>query len=170
MRLFRPRLRDLKVKVKSPLIPLLQRGGIVLTGVFAGAFFLASLASAADYKPCGARLDSLSAAKGAPGDTFEMRGSWGSAQGDKLPAINKGNMNRLEVVEWGEGVIKVRVPKGLGPGVYKVGVYCNDLSKGGSYSSVWMDFEVTGAREAKAGAARLADFPRRSRIEGCCRG
>ncbi len=147
---------DLKVKVKSPSVPLLQRGRISLTGILAGAFFLAALASAADYKPCGVRLDSLSVAKGAPGDTFEMRGSWGSAQGEKIPAINKGNMNRLEVIGWGESVIKARVPKGLGKGVYKAGVYCNELSKGGSYSSVWMDFEVTGALEAKAGTARQA--------------
>lgn len=161
---------DLKVKVKSPTSrcnaglrpaatgaqPLLQRGRIVLTAVFAAMVFLASLASAADYKPCGVRLDSLNVAKGAPGQVFEMRGSWGSGQGEKLPAINKGGMNRLEVIGWGESELKVRVPKGLGAGVYKVGVYCNDLSKGGSYASGWMDFEVTGALEAKAGAARLA--------------
>ncbi|MBI5237045.1 MAG: hypothetical protein HY887_01290 [Deltaproteobacteria bacterium] len=153
------------MKVKSPSVPppqtrghrpLLQRGRIALTGILAAAFFLASLASAADYKPCGVRLDSLSVAKGVPGQVFEMQGSWGSAQGEKLPAINKGNMNRLEVIGWGESELKVRVPKGLGKGVYKVGVYCNDLSKGGSYSSGWMDFEVTGVQEANAGAARLA--------------
>lgn len=127
-------------------------GRILLTGIFAAAVFLATLASAADYKPCGVRLDSLNVAKGAPGQVFEMHGSWGSAQGEKIPAINKGGMNRLEVVEWGESVIKARVPKGLGKGVYKVGVYCNDLSKGGSYASGWMDFEVTGAKEAVATA------------------
>ncbi len=116
-------------------------------------------AVAADYRPCGVRLDALNAVKGSPGDTFEMRGSWGGAQGEKIPAINKGNMNRLEVVEWGEAAIKVRLPKGLGPGVYKVGVYCNDLSRGGSYASGWMDFEVTGAKEAGATAPESRNIP-----------
>lgn len=95
------------------------------------------------YKPCGIHLSSLSKSFGAPGDVFKMVGTWGPAQGTKIPCINKGGMNKLIVLGWSNTVIKVKIPAGLAPGMYKVGVYCNDLSLGGSYSSGWKDFKVT---------------------------
>ncbi|MDC0358520.1 hypothetical protein OAO01_06860 [Oligoflexia bacterium] len=96
------------------------------------------------YKPCGISLKSFSTTRAAPGDTFEMYGKWGAEQGVKLPCINKGGQNRLEVLAWSDSVLKVRVPAHLASGDYKVGVYCNDLSLGGSYSSGWRSFKVTG--------------------------
>jgi hypothetical protein len=96
------------------------------------------------YKPCGISLTSLSHTSGAPGTVFKMYGAWGATQGTKIPCINKGGMNRLIVVGWSNSAIKVKIPPGLAPGMYKVGVYCNDLSLGGSYSSGWKDFKVTG--------------------------
>jgi hypothetical protein len=97
------------------------------------------------YKPCGINLTSLSKTSGVPGDTFEMYGTWGTKQGAKIPCINKGGMNRLIVLSWSNSVIKVKIPAGLTPGTYKVGVYCNDLSLGGSYSSGWKDFIIKEA-------------------------
>jgi hypothetical protein len=94
------------------------------------------------YQPCGIRLNSLSHTSGAPGDVFKLYGSWGPTQGTKIPCINKGGMNRLIVLHWSSSAIKVKIPAGLLPGAYKVGVYCNELSEGGSYSSGWKDFKV----------------------------
>lgn len=98
------------------------------------------------YKPCGIRLDSLSHTSGVPGDVFKMIGTWGPTQGTKIPCINKGGMNRLIVLAWSGTVLKVKIPAGLAPGTYKVGVYCNDLSEGGSYSSGWKDFVIRDPR------------------------
>lgn len=100
------------------------------------------------YKPCGISLTSLSTYHGAPGDVFKMIGNWGPTQGTKIPCINKGGMNKLIVLGWSNSVIKVKIPAGLAPGAYKVGVYCNDLSVGGSYSSGWKDFKVTAKAKA----------------------
>ena len=94
------------------------------------------------YQPCGITLTSLTKMIGIPGDVFEMIGTWGATQGTKIPCINKGAMNRLEVLFWGPTAIKVRIPPGLEPGMYKVGVYCNELTAGGSFSSGWLDFTI----------------------------
>ncbi|MBI5235021.1 MAG: hypothetical protein HY886_02100 [Deltaproteobacteria bacterium] len=107
-----------------------------------------------EYKPCGVSLDSLSATSGAPGEVFELRGRWGENQGAKIPAINKGALGRLEVVFWTDKVLTVRIPAGLSPGTYRVGVYCNDMSLGGSYSSGWTNFEVRPS--AKSPVATVA--------------
>lgn len=101
------------------------------------------------YKPCGISLTSLDKTSGVPGDVFKMFGTWGTTQGTKIPCINKGGMNKLIVLGWSNSVIKVKIPAGLAPGTYKVGVYCNDLSMGGSYSSGWKDFIIKKAGEPK---------------------
>jgi hypothetical protein len=98
-------------------------------------------------QPCGISLTSLSATSGMPGGTFEMIGTWGPTQGTKIPCINMGTMNKLEVVSWSNTVLKVRIPPGLPPGKYKVGVYCEPLQAGVStYSSGWLDFEIVAPR------------------------
>lgn len=94
---------------------------------------------------CKVALDSLGSSQGAPGDTFEMLGVWEDAQGAKTASINKGNGRLLEVLSWSASVIKVRIPGDLSPGVYKVGVYCNNPPHW--QGSGFKDFTVT----AKAG-------------------
>jgi hypothetical protein len=94
------------------------------------------------YQPCGIKLTKLSKTSGAPGEEFEMYGIWGDSQGAKIPCINKGKMNKLIVLSWSNTVLKVKIPTGLAAGQYKAGVYCNDLSLGGSYSSGWLDFTI----------------------------
>ncbi len=93
-------------------------------------------------KPCGIRLDSLSTYAGAPGDVFYMNGQWGRAQGTKLPCINKGGQNRLIVLAWTSTKLKVKIPAGLSPGLYKVGCYCSDPYKGKTYGTTWKDFKI----------------------------
>ncbi len=96
-------------------------------------------------RPCGIRLDSLSKSSGYCGDTFKMYGSWGTSQGTKICCINKGSMNKLIVLSWSDSVIEVRIPFGLEPGKYRVGVYCNDPAKE-TYTSGWMDFQILTKR------------------------
>ena len=95
-----------------------------------------------NYEPCGISLKSISKVSGFPGDTIELLGQWGDSQGEKLPCINKDKSNDLEVISWSDSIVKVKIPQGLDAGIYSVGVYCNDLSKGGSYSSGWVNFEI----------------------------
>ncbi len=93
--------------------------------VTAALLFFSMGVSAQDkpYKPCGISLTSLSKSSGVPGDVFKMIGTWGPVKGTKIPCINKGGMNRLIVLSWSNSVIKVKIPPGLAPGLYKVGVY-----------------------------------------------
>ncbi len=98
--------------------------------------------SPGEPKPCGIYLKSLSKTSGLPGDIFNMYGTWGPTQGTKIPCINKGTMNKLIVMSWSNNNLKVRIPNGLEPGKYRVGVYCDDLSKGKTYGSNWMDFTI----------------------------
>lgn len=92
--------------------------------------FLASAvvnsAEAADMPLCKVNLASLSKTSGAPGDIFEMVGEWENTQGAKTAAINMGSGHTLEVLSWTSKALSVRIPKGLRPGEYKVGVYCNN--------------------------------------------
>jgi hypothetical protein len=72
---------------------------------------LASSAFAGDSGKCSIRFRSLSKTSAAPGDTFEMHGIWGETQGAKIPSINKGGTNKLEVLSWSDSVL-VTWPKG----------------------------------------------------------
>jgi len=91
---------------------------------------------------CGINLASLSKSSGYPGDTFEMNGTWGATQGTKIPCINMGGMNTLEVVTWTATKLTVRVPPGLAPGAYQVGVYCAMPGSTPVSSSGWLTFAI----------------------------
>lgn len=101
------------------------------------------------YKPCGIRFDRMSRASGAPGDVFTMYGQWGATQGTKLPCINKGGMNKLIVLNWTPTAIKVKIPHGLAPGMYRVGCYCQNPAPSGTYGTTWKDFKVLEKRTVK---------------------
>lgn len=105
---------------------------------------LVSSAFAADKAGlCKVQLNSLSRTYGAPGDVFEMHGKWEESQGNKTASINMGSSHKLEVLSWSSSVIRVRIPEGLRPGSYKVGVYCNNPPHW--QGSGFKDFEVTGS-------------------------
>lgn len=97
-------------------------------------------------KPCGIKFTSMSKNSGYPGDTFIMYGTWGTTQGTKLPCINKGGMNKLIVLTWTNSKLKVRIPAGLAPGSYRVGVYCRNPSQK-TYGTVWKDFKILNRGE-----------------------
>ncbi|MBI5240430.1 MAG: hypothetical protein HY926_08145 [Elusimicrobia bacterium] len=102
---------------------------------------LAAPAEALPHKPCGVRLDAVKPASGAPGQELELQGRWGDAQGTKLPVLNKGDVNKLEILSWSDTLIRARIPASLRPGTYKLGVYCG-LAQGSPYSTDWRDFNI----------------------------
>ncbi|MDX1431884.1 MAG: hypothetical protein R3286_05490 [Gammaproteobacteria bacterium] len=112
------------------------------------------------YEPCGVRLDGVSTSSGRVGDVLVLHGAWGESQGKKIPVINRGGMHRLEVVAWSADAIVARVPADLGAGRYRVGVYCNDFSEGGTYSSGFTDFLVLGTPRSAHEAARRESLTR----------
>jgi len=93
-------------------------------------------------KPCGISFRSLSRTSGYPGDTFKMYGTWGPRQGTKTPCINKGGPNKLTVLSWRNTVLTVKIPRGLAPGKYRVGVYCNFPITKPTGGSTWKDFII----------------------------
>jgi hypothetical protein len=97
-----------------------------------------------DQQPvgCGIYFKSLSKTSGFPGDTFEMYGTWGPTQGTKTPCINKGGPNKLIVLSWSNTVLHVKIPAGLAPGNYKVGVYCDFPITKPTGGSTWKDFTI----------------------------
>lgn len=110
------------------LLSLLGRANAPQDGIWQAV--LASVgvkyAEASDMPLCKVNLASLSKTSGAPGDVFEMYGEWEDTQGTKTAAINMGRGNKLEILSWTSKALGVRIPKGLKPGAYKVGVYCNN--------------------------------------------
>lgn len=115
------------------------------------SFLLLAPAPGSCGGPCGILFTSMSQDRGAPGDEFEMYGTWGDSQGSKAPRINMGAAHPLEVVSWSDKSIRVKIPRGLPPGTYKVGVYC-ETGSARMYSSVWKDFKVTAGDPYRAAA------------------
>lgn len=92
---------------------------------------------------CGIVLESLSETKGAAGDAVNMFGVWGAGPGNKMPCLkNKDITIPLELRIWSENLSKVKIPPGLPPGKYQLGVYCRHPQKGPTDSSGWLDFEI----------------------------
>lgn len=101
---------------------------------------VAKPSEAPDMSLCRVQLASLSKASGVPGGIFEMYGEWEDTQGAKTAVINPARNNKLEVLSWTSKTLSVRIPEGLIPGKYKVGVYCNNARYQGSN---FMDFVIT---------------------------
>ena len=96
-----------------------------------------------EYEPCGVQLNKISTYSAEPGEEFYLYGRFGKEQGEKIVAINKGRGNDLKILKWSRHKLKAEVPERLKPGIFRVGIYCNDpRAKGGTYSSGWYDFEV----------------------------
>lgn len=124
--------------------------------IFASLLTLCFPVSAiSDSALCKIQFNSISKTSGSPGDTFEMYGKWEENQGNKTAGINRGRGNKLEIISWSNSVIKVRIPDGLRPGVYRVGVYCNNPPHW--QGSTWKDFEVTGSGSGSSENRPLID-------------
>ena len=136
----------------------------VLLGAFAAIFPVSSYAAIeakAQMPACKVSLKSISVSVGRPGETFEMRGDFEDVQGPKTAVINMGGTHRLEVQSWSKGALTVRIPQGLSPGLYRVGVYCNNPPHW--QGSGFMDFRVlaggSGATGAQEGIKETNDRP-----------
>jgi len=89
------------------------------------------------------QFNQLAPQEAKPGEMIDLIGEWGATQGNRRPCINRKTSYTLEVIEWSPKVIRVRLPKYLRPGMYKVGVYFPAPNKPGSqYSSGWKKFSV----------------------------
>ncbi|MGH9874297.1 MAG: IPT/TIG domain-containing protein [Pyrinomonadaceae bacterium] len=74
-----------------------------------------------------------------PGGVIAINGSgFGNRQGTKLPAINRGHVNLLQVTKWTDTQILARSPLDLVGGTYRVLIYCDD-----SYRTSSNSLEVT---------------------------
>ncbi len=94
---------------------------------------------------CKIKISSLSTQTAAPGDKLQLHGSWGETRDTKLPVINKGGQNELQVLSWSAKTIDTRIPENLSPGNYKVGVYCQPLSMGATHSSGFLTLTISDA-------------------------
>ena len=131
----------------------------IMTIALATLLILVSSVFAADKAGlCKVELHSLRRTSGASGDVFEMHGKWEENQGGKTASINMGSPHKLEVLSWSSSVIRVKIPAGLRPGSYKVGVYCNNPPHW--QGSGFKDFEVTG------GGSEAGSYEGRPLIEG----
>lgn len=92
---------------------------------------------------CGIVLESLSKTKGAAGDLVNLVGVWSKTPEHRVPCLkNKNNIIPLELRIWSENFVKVKIPAGVPPGKYQLGVYCQHPQKGPTDSSGWLDFEI----------------------------
>ena len=112
-----------------------------LAAIMACAFSASAPSASADPSNCRIELHSLSRYEAGPGEELTMLGKWGPEQGPKDPRINHGYSRALEVLDWSNSALKVRLPENLKPGPHKIGVYC-DLDGGNPFSSAWEDFKV----------------------------
>ena len=98
--------------------------------------------------PCRMHLARVFPESGRGGDTIRLQGSWGRPSPIKVPVINKGHRNDLEVLSWDEAEIVARIPPELAAGRYRVGVYCIPNPGGTMWSSGFRDFDIiTVSRE-----------------------
>jgi hypothetical protein len=62
-----------------------------------------------------------------PGGVIAINGrGFGNRQGTKLPAINRGHVNLLQVTKWTDTQILARSPLDLVGGTYRVMIYCDN--------------------------------------------
>jgi hypothetical protein len=92
----------------------------------------ASLAVSEESKPCSPGFEySISTDAVSPGQSVRMYGNWGPAQLDRSPDLliggeMHGGRQRLEVLEWTESRVQVRVRSKVRPGSYSLAVFCGE--------------------------------------------
>lgn len=69
-------------------------------------------------------LESVAPTTVRPGDTLRLRGrDFGGVPGDRIVAVNRGQVHEAGVLSWSDREVRVRVPRSLEPGEYRVLVY-----------------------------------------------
>ncbi len=70
-----------------------------------------------------------------PGELLTLRGDhFGSRQEGRIASLNLGVAHHLQVVEWADGQVRARVPRGLEPGQGRVLIYTDESHKTSSNS------------------------------------
>ena len=85
---------------------------------------------------CGGMIiDNINPNVSFPEGVVAINGSgFGHRQGSRIPAINRGKVNQLQVTRWTDTQILARVPLDLIGGTYRVLIYCDDTYRIGSNS------------------------------------
>ena len=113
---------------------------VVYSTAVEGSDFYVDLAKVSTVKPianqCGGMLiESIVPNVTFPGGVIAINGSnFGHRQGTKLPAINRGHVNLLQVTRWTDTQILARSPLDLVGGTYRVLIYCDDTYRTSSNS------------------------------------
>lgn len=89
------------------------------------------------YHRGGITIERINPEASSPGRTIHIYGrNFGSFQGERVVGINRGRVNRMEVLDWSDGRIRARVPDSLAPGNYRVLIYYDDSFRTSSNSLV----------------------------------
>lgn len=108
--------------------------------------------------PCAdVRTSAVSPARAVPGEVVELTGTFGERMAVKVPSVNMGNGHVMETVDWTPGRLTLRLPRDLKPGLHKIGVYC--YYDGGSFSSGWLDLEISAGAPPPPGVPAPAALP-----------
>jgi hypothetical protein len=69
------------------------------------------------------------------GTVIEIRGrNFGDLPGGKIVSINRGHVNRMQVLHWSNNLVRARVPQGLGAGNYRLLIYYDESFRTSSNS------------------------------------
>jgi len=112
---------------------------IYSTAVGGSEFFVDSARVSAvhsDGSQCGGMMiDNIVPNVTFPGGTIAINGSgFGNLQGTKIPAINRGHVDQLQIIRWTDTQILARSPLDLVGGTYRVLIYCDDTYRTSSNS------------------------------------
>jgi hypothetical protein len=113
---------------------------IVYSTDVAGSDFYVDLGRVSEVRPDGERCGGMLIERvvpnvSFPGGVIAINGrNFGRVQGTKIPAINRGHVDQLQVTRWTDTQISARVPLDLVGGTYRVLIYCDDTYRTGSNS------------------------------------
>ncbi len=113
---------------------------IVYSTAVEGSEFYVDLGSVSEVRPagegCGGMLiETLVPNVSFPGGVIAINGrNFGRQQGSRMPAINRGHVDQLQVTRWTATQITARVPLDLVGGTYRVLIYCDRSYKTSSNS------------------------------------
>ena len=105
-----------------------------------GSDFYVDLARVSKVKPIGNQCGGMVIERIVPnvtfpGGTIAINGrNFGRRQGTKVPAINRGRVDQLQVTRWTDTQILARSPLDLVGGTYRVLIYCDDTYRTSSNS------------------------------------
>jgi CARDB len=87
------------------------------------------------YHRGGVTIERINPDVTSPGRAINIYGrNFGSVRGEKIVGINRGRVNRMEVLDWSDDRIRARVPDRLASGNYRVLIYYDDSFRTSSNS------------------------------------